>query len=635
MSNKTILNKQKLIFIFSFLCVFTTFACAQKVRVPVVHNNMDKKGGKLQIKAGDRIFVERVTNTPLNLNNMRGNPSGTENGILLDFADTTFSGKVFYGLLPYHDSKHPMPIYRRQLGLEKGKVELILAKSFEGRYDMIDWVSKGFGTLGYRVISAEGETLYDGIVGFKKDNSGFDLDATIIEGPFVNLLTDKSATISFETLEKEKTYVEINGQKFEDNKSTTHHEITVSGLEANKEYEYKVFYGSMNQAYTLKTAPTPGSRTSFTFAYASDSRSGNGGGERDIYGANSYIMKKIMALAKMKNISFMQFSGDLINGYLSDRGMMDLQYANWKRAIEPFAHYFPVYVSMGNHEAFVRVFAENERSFGLMVDRFPYETESAEAVFSSHFVLPKNGPESEDGAIYDPEEDKVNFPSYEENVFYYIHDNVAVIVLNSDYWYAPTTQALSVMSGGMHGYLMDQQIAWLEKTMESLEANENVDHIFVTQHTPAFPNGGHTQDDMWYKGNNQMRPFVAGKPVAKGIIERRDEYLDILVNKSKKVIAILTGDEHNYARTELSDKTQIYLPNYLGDKITLSRTIYQINNGAAGAPYYAQEETPWTPMVSGFTTQHALVFFHINGSSVEMEVINPDTLEPVDKLKLR
>lgn len=635
MTTNFLSSKKNHLFVFVLLCAWFSTACAQKVRVPVVHSKMERKGGKLQINAGERIFIEKNTETPLSLKNMRGNPSGNADGIALDFKDPTLSGRVFYGLLPYHDSKHPMPIYRGLVDIIEGKAELVLAKNFEGRYDMIDWVNKGYGTLGYRVITSEGETMYDGIIGFKKGKGPFEVDASIIEGPFVNRHSPNGVTISYETLEKENTYVEVNGKKFEDEKSSTHHEIVVSGLEPDTEYEYKVFYGSMNQSYTFKTAPLPGTRTPFTFAYASDSRSGNGGGERDIFGANSYIMKKIMALAKMKGISFMQFSGDLINGYLSDEGMMNLQYANWKRAIEPFAHYFPVYVSMGNHEAFVREFVEEGKARGIMVDRFPYETESAEAVFSRHFVLPQNGPASEDGASYDPNDDKIDFPSYDENVFYYTHDNVAVIVLNSDYWYAPTTPAIRLMSGGMHGYLMDQQIKWLEQTLSDLESNANIDHVFVTQHTPAFPNGGHTGDDMWYKGNNQMRPFVAGKPLEKGIIERRDEYLDLLINKSSKVIAILTGDEHNYARTELSDKTQIYLPDYLGEKITFSRKIYQINNGAAGAPYYAQEQTPWTPMVSGFTTQHALVFFHINGKSIEMEVLNPDTLEPVDKLTLR
>ncbi len=140
---------------------------------------------------------------------------------------------------------------------------------------------------------------------------------------------------------------------------------------------------------------------------------------------------------------------------------------------------------------------------------------------------------------------------------------------------------------------------------------------------------------MWYNGDNTWRPYVAGKPVEKGIIERRDQLLDLLVNRSSKVIAILTGDEHNYARTEIGPATIIHPPDYIQEKVVLSRTIYQINNGAAGAPYYAQDETPWTPFVSGFTTQNALVFFHIDGKRINMEVVNPDTLEKFDELEMR
>ena len=159
-------------------------------------------------------------------------------------------------------------------------------------------------------------------------------------------------------------------------------------------------------------------------------------------------------------------------------------------------------------------------------------------------------------------------------------------------------------------------------------------HIFVTTHTPFFPNGGHVRDDMWYAGNNAMRPYVAGKQMEKGIIERRDQMLDILVNQSKKVRAILTGDEHNYNRLRLTPETTIYPEKYEPAKIKLSRTIYQINNGAAGAPYYAQEQTPWTPFVSGFTTRHALVFFHVKGKKIQVEVLDPDTLEEVDRFNL-
>ncbi|MEL6673472.1 MAG: hypothetical protein AAFR61_14805 [Bacteroidota bacterium] len=616
-----------------FFGLWVQTACAQKLVIPKVHHNMSVKRGKVVVEYRGKDVTENTEESGLNLKAMHGNPKGFGQGILFDFGLPTFAGSIYYGLIPYGDSKHPLPVFRRQTDITEGKAQVVIKKNLSGRYDMVGWEESGHGTIGYRVVSADGLILYDGRVTFS-GTGPFKVDAGILEGPFVNLLTPEGATISFETNKKVAATISVGGKEFTEEEESLHHEIKLSGLEAAQAYDYTVSFGNVKQTYGLTTAPAPGSRQPFKFAYASDSRSGQGGGERDVFGANNYIMKKIMALATYQGVSFMQFSGDLINGYLTDPGMQNLQYANWKRGVEPFAHYFPIYVSMGNHEALTREMVTKER-IRISVDRFPYATESAEAIFKDNFVLPENGPDSEDGASYDPDPEKIDFPSYKENVFYYTYDNLAVIVLNSDYWYAPSSQAIPLTSGGLHGYIMDKQLAWLGETLKMLEGDENIDHVIVTQHTPAFPNGGHTQDDMWYSGNNMPRPYVAGKPVEDGIIERRDQYLDLLVNQSSKVIAILTGDEHNYAKTEIGPETNIYPDSWASEKLDFKRTIWQINNGAAGAPYYAQEQTPWTPFVTGFTTQHALVIFKVDGKKLSMEVRNPDTLEEVDTLELR
>jgi hypothetical protein len=289
---------------------------------------------------------------------------------------------------------------------------------------------------------------------------------------------------------------------------------------------------------------------------------------------------------------------------------------------------------MGNHEAHIYAFYDTITGRPYTIDRFPYETESSEAIFQSHFTLPENGPESEDGSVYDPDPDKIDFPSYKESVYYTTYDNVAIVVLNSDYWYAPTLPAYFQVSGNLHGYIMDNQLLWLEDVLNTLEMDENIDHVFVTQHTPAFPNGGHVADDMWYNGSNDYRPYVNGKPVEKGIIQRRDEYLDILINRSTKVAAILTGDEHNYNRMQLTSELNIYPETWFLPKLVVTRPIWQINNGAAGAPYYSQEQTPWSDAVVGFTTQNAVCIFHVEGKTIKMEVINPDTLEKIDEFTL-
>jgi len=599
---------------------------------PLVHHNLSKDDiAPHFLVRGQKYYLAEVAQGPV-LPDIIGNPTGSADGISFDFQDSLMSGNLYYGFIPYDDSKHPQPVFFRSPSkIVNGKSEVSIAK-LSGRYDMVGWMEKGKGTLGYRVSDDEGNMLYDGIISFK-GTGPFEIDDTIIEGPFVNLLTESGATISFKTNNQIRTEIEVNGKAFKSKKGFAH-EIEIKNLEASTKYEYVVKYGDNTQQYSFQTAPKPGSRSKFSFAYASDSRSGNGGGERNLGGVNAYIIKKIMAINSLKGAAFMQFTGDMITGYLSHINEMKLEYSNWKRAVQPYAHYYPVITGMGNHESLVNLYYDAGSGVRIQVDKFPYKTESAEYIYSKEFVNPENGPTSEDGASYDPSVSTDDFPSYKENVFYYTYDNVAMVVLNSNYWFAPSTRMLQFVSGNLHGYIMDQQLKWLQKTMKKLEGNDEIDHIFITQHTPFFPNGGHVQDDMWYGGNNDYRAVVAGKRLPKGIIERRDQLLQIVVNESKKVRAILTGDEHNYCKTEIGPETNRYPEVYLPPKIELNRTIYQINNGAAGAPYYAQEKTPWTPYTSGFTTQNAVVYFHIDGESVEMEVINPDTLEKVDELKL-
>jgi len=183
--------------------------------------------------------------------------------------------------------------------------------------------------------------------------------------------------------------------------------------------------------------------------------------------------------------------------------------------------------------------------------------------------------------------------------------------------------------------LMDKQMEWFEQTMLNFEKDTGIDHVFVTLHTPAFPNGGHSGDDMWYHGDNKYRPYVAGEPVDKGILERRDEFLDIAINKSSKCLAILHGDEHNYSRLLLNDKTPIYPENWDKEKLHISRDFWQITNGAAGAPYYSQEELPWSDFVQTYSALNALMLVHVDGPKVEIEVINPDTFEEIERVMLR
>lgn len=614
------------------LFLFQSTGLAQNLKVPSSYSNIaydEEKGVYLEM--GEQRYYADSSPSKYTLEKMLGKALGTENGVMLDFGDV--EGNITYGLIPYGKAPHPLPVYRFQKALDCGKVVINIAEDFKTKYDFVDWKKNKYLTIGYRLTGTSGSILFDGEVALTGDGP-FKVAPAIYEGPFVSNISENGVDIWCNTTLPVSASVVVDGKTYEDKEASTFHNWKIEGLSPNKTYSYTVRYGDLEQQYEFKTAIPKGSRAPFVFAYASDSREAKGAGERSVYGANGYIMKKIAALAYNKDAAFIQFTGDMINGYLRENGAQQLQYTNWKKAVEPFWHYMPFYVGMGNHEALGYVFKDGDKWMGF-IDAFPYETKSAEAAFAEAFVNPVNGPKSEDGNKYDPNPNTIDFPSYNENVFYYTYGNVAMIVLNSDYWYAPSLSKNPLTSGGLHGYIMDNQLNWLRETISKLESDKDIDHVFVTQHTPAFPNGGHSGDDMWYGGDNEKRTFVAGKPVEKGIIQRRDEYLDILINQSSKVVAILTGDEHNYNYLPITKKVPIYPDKYSHEKLRISRSIYQINNGAAGAPYYAQEKLPWSEYTQSFSVENALCLFYVDGKKIKMVVLNPDTYNEIDRVDLR
>jgi len=413
--------KTKIVTISLFLaCALAGFSQHQ---IPEIYSGMGyTPDGQLYATFKGDTLLSFDRKLEYHLKEMKGDPQGTNAGIAFDFKNPDFKGLMYYGFIHYNDSRHPLPVYRSSARIENGLVEINIKNDMSGKYDMIGWEETGMGTLGYRILNSYGQMIYDGIISFK-GTGPFEMASTIVEGPFINKLGPASVTVSFTTNIAVKAGINVNGNVFTDESPTTQHVIEVTGLDPDTEYDYLIDYESISQSYSFRTAPLPGTRKPFTFSYASDSRSGHGGGERDLFGANYYIMKKIMAVSMKYNSRFMQFTGDMINGYLTDKDAMELQYANWKRSIEPFARYFPVYVGMGNHESLVYRFIKPRTRMVIQIDRFPFESESSEYLFQQQFVMPENGPESEDGATYDPNPGKTDFPSYKESVFYYSYDN--------------------------------------------------------------------------------------------------------------------------------------------------------------------------------------------------------------------
>jgi hypothetical protein len=183
---------------------------------------------------------------------------------------------------------------------------------------------------------------------------------------------------------------------------------------------------------------------------------------------------------------------------------------------------------------------------------------------------------------------------------------------------------------------MDQQTEWLRKTMSQLEKDNAIDHIFVVVHGAVFPNGDHLADAMWWNGENKNRAVVAGLPLSKGSIERRDEILDICVNQSKKFLAFISGDEHNFSFLEITPQSSIYTSDYKGKQVKLSRAFYNINNGAGGSAPYAMLPSPWSKDFHYFTKPPVLAMITVNGRSVTLKAIQAETFGTIcDGIKLR
>ena len=635
---------KKLNLILSFLFVSSIFSIsAQKVQIPKSYSNITYKKGILGIKSGKNFNPEEKVHPLYTYSSIvNADIYSDKDGITFDFKNPKIQGQLVYGLIKIDGVKYPQPVYFKHTSkVIDGKAKISVVR-LKGKYDFVNWEQTKKLQLGYRYINEKGQIIYDGKINLKYDDQkGFVPDVTLIEGPFITLPKEDGVTISLKTTKKEIVQIKIGDEVYSDIVPKKHHEIKISGLKPGTRYQYTVLYGDWKETYSFKTQNKKGCRNRFTFAYASDSRAGQGGGERNLYGTNAYVVSKMFNYANHRDVAFFQFTGDLINGYSGSVDEMNLEYLNWKHSIKNFWRYKPVYIGMGNHENVERIFKRTGykgQSFyrgHLFVDRFPFDTQSQESTFASNFTLPISDLKSEDGAVYDPSKKTKDFPSYKETVYDYTYGNLAIIVMNSNYWYASSTEDIPLTSGNVHGYVMDNQLKWLKKTLQKYENDKDIDHIIVTLHTPAFPNAGHSGDDMWYKGNNAIRPYVAGKPVDKGIIERRDEFLDLLVNHSNKFVALLTGDEHNYSRLVVDNHTKIYPDNWTGPRLKLKRPFIQITNGSSGAPYYSLEKMPWTPSVQKFSTLYALMLFTVDGPHIDLEVINPETYEQIEKVRLK
>jgi hypothetical protein len=452
----------------------------------------------------------------------------------------TPGAKVYYGLyVPEQEIR--VPQYRRSTTEDAGEytshsIGIGLSKFETARYDICNFADEG-GVICYRIelYNPEDATsvFYDGR--FRVDGD-YNLVPCVIEGPFVDLVTTESAVISWKTDVPTTADVEINSGSYTDGMSGTSHEIAITGLSAGTEYEYDVLVNGAGDIKTYRFTTEPAS-PKFEFAVMSDSRAGVGGGERSFAGVNYHKLSRFTIDAYQNGVDFVVFSGDLVNGYTTSMDDYRMQLGAWKDATEQVGCYIPIYEVMGNHESLVDVYDDGS-SYGIEFDKQDDGTnKSAETIFAEEFVNPAGG---------SPDPENTTAPSYAENVYYFDYGNTRVIAFNTNYWWCSHPEDFG---GNLEGYVMDNQLAWIEGVLSDAESDSTIEHIFMFAHEPAFPNGGHLHDAQWYNGGNSSgNEDYYGNPLDRThVVERRDALWEA-ISQNGKVVAVFFGDEHNYNR---------------------------------------------------------------------------------------
>ena len=584
----------------------------------------------------------------LSFDQMHGFTTGTTKGLNLDLGDPGIQGKIHTGPYPFEagESDYDYPRYRRTEALVNGAGLLRMDKFIdEDKYNANEWPA-GQGAnppsmmIGYR-LEVDGDGYYDSVLAITRDGGNvFGKNLSIVEGPFLTMATSDDptkATIAFEldeALVSGTAKVQVDGiGDFTSSDTGKKHEVEVTGLTPSREYQYRVVVEDSplevhTAYYKFRAAPAKDTRKPVRFGFISDSREGVGGGERVYTGHNKHQLDQLVKHAYRKGADLFIFGGDLVNGYTSEIDDFRLQLKGWKQTFAGFWRGRPVYPAMGNHETLLNVY-DDGGTYGISLDKWPYATDSAEAVFADEFYNPVNGP-----VPSNPDR-----PTYNENVYKFQQGPVLFIAFNNNYWWTTNSQCENY-GGSPEGYMLDDQLAWIENVLVDAEDDEAIKYIILYAQEPVFPAGGHVKDAMWYNGNNNVKAYVNNggtvEPAGPGIVDTRNHFWET-VSGSSKVAAVLTGDEHAYHRIRIDSAMPVGMPDVPsddsdGDGIVceagetcspnpaFTYPTWQVTAGTGGAPYYALQDMPWRDNVVAFSSQTGYCMFEAKRNRISMTV---------------
>lgn len=483
------------------------------------------------------------------------------------------------------------------------------------KYDVANMRERGYGIIAWRLEALDPEhgtsRVFDGELPFRCAEAPCTKESRFIQrpsarlGPFVDQVEPEQAIVSFDTdatTAAEVVIVDEEGreQNYAAETPSTHHEIRLTGLTPGSRYRYyALFVDARGEVGSTRgaTFETPSEEPRpFSFIALSDSRSGHGPADDQYAGTNARILRGLLFESMKHDPALVMFVGDLVDGYTTEPGSYRFELEAWQRVVQPIGAHVPIYEVMGNHEALIELW-----DVGWAIDR-PGE-ESAEAIFRDHVVNPTNAPASEPGKA----------PPYDETVYSFDHQNAHFVSLNSNYWFRshPDREDHPRIEYGIReGVITDAQLEWLDQDLAAAREN-GADHLFVFTHEPAFPNGGHVHDGMWWHGK------------VPSVLERRARFLRILAKHG--VSLLVHGDEHNYSRTKI-DASLIE---------GLERPVWQLISGGAGAPFYAQDRSvPWVDNVARFDARQHFIAVHVNGPEARV-IVRSVTGETIDTFEVK
>ena len=190
------------------------------------------------------------------------------------------------------------------------------------------------------------------------------------------------------------------------------------------------------------------------------------------------------------------------------------------------------------------------------------------------------------------------------------------------------------VGGNLEGHIMARQIEWLRAEVARADKDPAIRHLFFVAQEPPFPNGGHTNDAMWYRGGDTNRDRKIDADDI-DIVGNRNTMWEIIA-ASPKTVAFITGDEHAYSRLRIDDTTPVgHKRKTDGTDATFRHPVWQVTAGGAGAPWYDKElDLPWSVALAAHSTQPHYAWFDVEDGRVKLEVYS-QTGQLIDAVVLK